>query len=437
MANKKMLGLWMLTSLVVGNMVGSGIFLLPSALAEYGSISIFAWLFTSIGALAIAFVFARLSILLPKAGGPYAYCHEAFGGFIGFLIAYIFWIYSWVGNAAIATSLVSYLSYFYPAIAHNGILSYLLIIGMVWALTLLNILGVHKAGILQIITVLLKIIPLVILSLVGMTYLNPNHFLAFNMTNHSNFIALTGSATLTLWALTGVESATIPAEHVLNPERNIPLSTLLGTSVAIILYIAGTIMVMGIIPMEQLAISAAPFADAAKATIGPVAGSIIAVIAIISTIGALNGWIMLQGQIPYAASKNQSFPRFFAKLSKHHTPVNALIISSVLITLLLGMNYQKSIVDQFTAIISLATVTILFVYAMTMLAEIVILLKQNKLTAFYRKISVNILALIYILWALSGANQHMLYLSLFLVLSGIPLYWYTRMTRWSAASVSG
>lgn len=422
----KLLGIWTLIALVVGNMVGSGVFLLPSSLAQYGSISIFAWVFTSIGALMIALVFSRLSILSPKAGGPYVYCHEAFGGFTGFLIAYLYWIYSWVGNAAIATSMVSYLAYFYPTIATSSATSFILIAGIIWALTLVNALGVEKAGFVQLATVVLKLIPLILVSLLGIYFIQVNHFADFNVSNQSNFMALSGSATLTMWALTGVESATIPADHIQNPKRNIPLATIVGTVIAIALYILSTIVVMGIIPMSALATSTAPFAEAAQLTIGHFGGAVVAFAAIISSIGALNGWILLQGQVPHAASQNQAFPAFFGKTSRYNTPVNALVSSSVLITLLLVLNYNKGLVDKFTSIISLATISILFVYGMVMAAEIVLLIRKKQYQHFYRKISINILAIIYILWAFYGSDREMVVYCLFLALTGIPLYFYSQ-----------
>jgi len=363
---------------------------------------------------------------MPKAGGPYVYCHEAFGGFAGFMIAYIYWIYSWVGNAAIATSMVSYLSYFLPAISTNHAYSFFLIAGIVWLLTFVNCIGVEKAGFVQLLTVILKLIPLLAVSIIGLFYIHPTHFHEYNVSHQSNLMALSGSALLTMWALTGVESATIPTQHVINPLRNIPRATIVGTLIAIVLYILSTIVVMGIIPIPKLAVSSAPFAEAASMTIGPIGGAIVALAAIISSFGALNGWILLQGQVPHAASQNGAFPRFFAKTSRFNTPVNALVISSMFITGLLIMNYSKGLVDKFTSIISLATVSILFVYAMAIVAEIVLLIKRKSLRHFYRKISVNILALLYLSWALFGSDMQMIAYCLALASTGIPLYFLTK-----------
>jgi APA family basic amino acid/polyamine antiporter len=422
----KTLGIWTLIALVVGNMVGSGIFLLPSSLAQLGSISLLSWVVTSAGAICIAIVFARLSRLLPKAGGPYAYCHDAFGSFTGLIIAYLYWIYSWVGNAAIATSLISYLSYFFPVIAESHFYSFVSIAGIVWLLTFVNILGVSKVGKLQIITVALKLAPLIVISLIGLFYIKLSNFTAFNLTSQSNFAALSSSAALTMWALTGIESATVPADHVKNPGRNIPLATILGTVIAILLYVLSTIVLMGIIPMKELAASNAPFAEAANLTMGQLGGLTIALAAIISSVGALNGWILLQGQVPYAASVNKVFPSFFGKLSRHETPANALVLSSILITILLGMSYEKSMVSRFTSIISLATDSILIVYGMAVLAEIVMLVKRNMYQHFYKKITVNILALIYIGWAIYGSDHEMLFYCVLLGFTGIPFYFFSQ-----------
>src|SRR5579864_3679729 len=173
---KGKLGLWILTALVSGNMIGSGIFLLPAALASYGSISLLSWGFTAFGAICLALVFAKLSSILPRTGGPYAYCREGFGDFVGFQIAYNYWVALWVGNAAIVVALVGYLSYFWPELATNLLLSFFVKVGIVWLLTFINCIGVRRAGALQLVTTVLKILPLILVTLFGIAFMHPEHF---------------------------------------------------------------------------------------------------------------------------------------------------------------------------------------------------------------------------------------------------------------------
>ena len=221
---KKAFGIWRLVALTIGNMVGSGVFLLPSALAKFGAISLIAWVITGFGAIAIALVFSHLAAKLPKIGGPYAYCRDAFGDFIGFQVAWNYWIYIWVGDAAIAISFVGYLGFFIPPLSHQPLLSFLTATTVVWLLTLINIKGVKEAGIVQLTAVILKIIPLIIIATLGLLFLHPHYFTLPQLHGHQQhplLFALISSVTLTLWALTGVESATIPAEDVDNPQKNI------------------------------------------------------------------------------------------------------------------------------------------------------------------------------------------------------------------------
>ena len=417
--NKK-LGLLMAIALVVGNMVGSGIFLLPSSLAKYGSISLFAWIITSVGAIVIASTFSRLGTYSPKNGGPYAYCKEAYGEFMGFQVAYIYWIYAWVGNAAIAISFTGYFSFFIPAIAHSHIMSFVVSAAIVWILTIINIYGVRKSGVVQVVSVGVKLIPLVGIALIGLLYMHGGNFSQFNISHSSNFSALSNCVILTMWALTGVESASIPAAKIKNPRRTIALATIIGTSLSAVLYILSSISVMGIIPMNKLANSSAPFSQAAMSIFGWWGAIVIGLAALFSTLGALNGWILLQSQVPYAAAKDGLFPKLFSKTTKYDTPKNSLIITSLLITILLAISYNGSLVNQFTLIITLATIAILVVYLLTSGAEIIIYLKNNKKLSrreMIARIVGMVISMVYIFWAILGSGEDVVYYGFILIFS--------------------
>jgi basic amino acid/polyamine antiporter, APA family len=420
----KSLGFWMLTALVAGNMIGSGVFMLPSALAGFGSIAIYAWLLTAAGTMVLAIVFSRLSRLLPRTGGPYAYCREAFGDFIGFQVAYNYWIALWVGNAAIVVTLVSYLTVFWPQLSSPW-LSFCVCLGFVWLTTFINILGVKEAGRAQIITTILKLIPLVLVAIIGLFFVQKSNLLQFNISGKSNFSALTGAATLTMWAFIGFESATVPAEHVIDPRRNIPRATIVGTSIAALIYILSTISVMGIVPMEKLAHSTSPFAYAANLMFGPWANWMIAAAAIIACFGTLNGWILMQGQIPLAAARDDLFPRQFGKVNQAGSPAFGLIVSSILISILLAMRYGASLVDQFTMISLLATLASLIPYIYTSVAELMFYIKEREKFNRKRMASSAVLAMIafaYTYWLIYGAGYTIVFYGVLLLLSSIPVY---------------
>lgn len=419
------LGLWMLTALVAGNMIGSGVFLLPATLASFGSISIVAWIITSIGAMCLALVFAKLSSLIPKVGGPYAYCREGFGNFVGFQVAYNYWIALWVGNAAIAVAAVSYLSVLFPEVKTYPQLDCWLSIGFVWLMTFINILGVRQAGIFQLVTTILKLLPLFLIATFGLMFIHPHNLTDFNISGHSNFTALTSAATLTLWSFIGLESATIPADDVENPQRNIPRATILGTLITALIYILSTAAVMGVIPMAQLAKSTSPYADAAQIMFGPTAYYVIGLGAIISCFGALNGWTLLQGQIPYAAARDGVFPAIFTKESRFGTPVVGLIVSSILITLLLLLTLSTTLVKQFTLIILMATMASLIPYLFTCMAELMIFIKYREQFSSKRLFASSVISIIgmaYAFWAMVGSGYQIVFYGSLLFFSSVPVY---------------
>lgn len=433
------LGLWMLTALVTGNMIGSGIFLLPASLAAYGSISLISWAVTAVGALLIALVFAKLANVMPLIGGPYAYCREAFGDFVGFQMAYNYWIALWVGNAAIVVALTGYLSFFWPLLAESALWSCLVSISLVWIITFINILGVRHAGIFQLLTTILKLIPLLLIALIGIFYIHPHFLSAFNLSGKSNLSAFSGAATLTLWSFIGLESASVPADHVDDPNRTIPKATILGVIITTIVYILSSIAVMGVMPLTELAHSNAPYADAAKIMFGPIGSTLVAIGAVISCLGALNGWILLQGQIPLAAAQDKLFPSIFLKKTANNTPIVGLVISSVLITLLLLITLSHNLVKQFTIIILLATLASLIPYFLTTMSELVIFFKYPGLFKKGRKlfgsVIIAVLAGIYSFWVIIGSGKETVFYGTLLLLSSAPVYVWMKWRSSSNKSV--
>lgn len=420
------LGLWLLTALVAGNMIGSGVFLLPSSLADIGTIGIFSWIITSVGAILLALVFAQLSILIPKVGGPYAYCREGFGDFVGFQIAYNYWIAIWIGNAAIVVALISYLSDFWPALQVNHVLAYFVAIGIVWFLTFINIISIRQAGVWQLVTTIIKLLPLLLIAFVGIFFIHSHNLTAnFNVSGHSNFSALLAAATLTLWSFVGLESATIPAEAVKNPTRTIPRATIIGTVIAAVIYILSTTAVMGVINTHVLANSHAPYADAAQLLFGRWAGIAVSIGAIISCFGALNGWILLQGQVPYAAALDGLFPKAFAKETRSGTPIVGLIVSSCCISILLLLTLHQVLIKQFTLIILLATLAELIPYFFTSMAELIILFRRRSQFSpkrFFLSAAVAIFAGIYAFWAIAGSGVDTIYYGALLFFSSVPVF---------------
>lgn len=424
------MGFWMCLALVIGNVVGSGVYLLPASLAPYGLDSIFGWLITAGGAVALAAVFARLAKLFPKAGGPYVYARVAFGDRVGFLTAWGYWIGAWVGNAAIAIGTVAYLAELIPWIKHTTGAPALASCVIIWVLTYVNWRGAREVGGLQVVTTVLKLLPLIAIIALGVWLLMRGDASVIKAEPPTfSLSAINASAILTLWAFLGLESATVPAQSVDNPERNVPLATFWGTLFAAVIYIFTCSIVVLLLPTSQLIDSSAPLADVIRMFWGDGIASTLALFAFFSGFGALNGWILLQAEMPRVLANEGLFPKVFARESRHGTPGASLVITSLLLTTLVLMNFSRSMVQVFTFIILVATSTYLIMYLCCALAALK-LCWNGLLGAEGRRLSpfllLAMLASVYSLWTLFGAGAEAFWWSLALFAAGWPVYWFMR-----------
>lgn len=423
----KPLGIWMCAALVVGNMIGSGVFMLPASLAPYGWNAVIAWLLTIGGSLCLAYVFAKLAGAFPRAGGPFAYTEEAFGRAPGFLVAWSYWISVWVSNAAIAIAAVSYLSVFMPAIAKTPGLAALLTVAVVWAATAINCAGARSAGWIQLVTTILKLIPLIAVAGLAFSVLHakgPAAIAPFEPSALSGG-SITAAAALTLWALLGVETATIPADKVKDPARTIPRATLAGTAFAGLVYLVVSSGVLLLTPTAVLQGSNAPFVDFVTYHGGGDFRLVLAAFAAISALGALNGWSLIQGELPAAMAREGVFPAWFGKTTTNGTPVRSHVASSALVTILVLMNYAKSMADAFTFMALLATAASLFAYLFCSLA-VLRLMQQGRMAPSKGLGAVAAVAAVYSAWTFYGAGWSVTFWGLVLLAAGVPIYWLMR-----------
>jgi APA family basic amino acid/polyamine antiporter len=420
------LGFWSASSLVLGNMIGSGIFLLPASMAAFGWISLPAWGMAALGALVLAFVFKSMAALYPGLqGGPYAYTRVAFGDFPAYLVAWGYWISIWTTNAAIAVAFVSYLSVFFPVLHENSLYPVLAGLAAVWLLTWVNTREITVSGSLQLITTIIKIIPLLAIGIYGLFFLNFDYFKADLPAGTSFFPAMTSALTLALFAFLGLESATIPSAGIENSGKTIPRATLFGTSAAIVIYILSSAVLMGLIPPAELKNSSSPFAAAASILWGQPAAYLVATGALISAFGALNGWILMQGQVPAAAAEDGVFPKIFARKNRHGMPTAGLMISSVLVSIMVALNFTENFVSTFQFILLLSTLMALLPYLFTASAFLLLLLRGEKNIL---KITLTVLAIIFVAWAIIGSGAESIYWGLALLVAGIPGYFLFKRT---------
>lgn len=416
----KSIGFWTAVALVMGNMIGSGVFLLPASLAPYGGLAFGGWLVAAGGALSLALVFARLAAANPAAGGLYAYSRAAFGDLVAFLVAWGYWTSVWAGCAALAIALVGYLDPFVPVVARTPAMAAAAAIGAIWVLTGVNLWSVGSAGRVQVVTTLLKALPLLVIGVAGLAVLNPAHFAL--PASVSTFAGRTSSlmsvASLTMWAVLGFECATIPAGEVEDPARTIPRATLTGTGLAVAVYVVSTAGVMGVVPPDTLAHTTAPFADAARRFFGESGALIVAAGGVISCFGALNGWILVQGQLPAPVAADGLCPKSFARRTSRGTPGVPLVAGSVLASLLVAMNFSRDLVSLFTFVIQLSTLSALVPYAVCALAL---------LTSPSRGgVVAPVLGFGFAAFAIAGAGRDVLAYGILLLVAGLPIYGWMR-----------
>ena len=433
----------------MGNMIGSGVFLLPASLAPFGGLALGGWAVSTIGAVLLALVFARLARTNPATGGPYAFTRDAFGDVPGFLVAWGYWISVWTSNAALAIAFVGYLHPFIPSIVDNPAAAGLLGIAVVWLLTFVNVSGVRSAGHVQLVTTVIKVLPLLIISGAAVFHFNAAHFAIADSSPGAIARGVTASATLTLFAMLGVECATVPAGDVQDPGRTISRATVIGTLLTAAIYVSSTVALMALMAPDALSHSTAPFADAARIVYGDRFAAVIAAGAAISCFGALNGWTLIVGQVPMAAARDGLFPPVFARVSSRGTPAAGMIIGAILTTGLMAMNYSRGLVQLFTFIILLATLSTLVPYAFCSLAPFMMAARRkagpkagvtgleagaaDQLTAGMRLNAgaalVCIGAFAYSLWAIGGAGADVVYWGFLLLMAGLPVYVYVQRSR--------
>jgi len=415
MNSAKPLGLLAATALVVGNMIGSGVFLLPASLAPYGATSLIGWGITLAGALLLALTFARLAAHWPQTGGPYAFARNAFGETPGFLIAWSYWISIWCANAAIAVAFAGSIGSIFPSLVSTPARGAVCALSALWICTAINLAGVREAGRMQVLTTLLKLVPLLLFGGVAIWFMDSQNLRLPEMGTDSLPNAIQATVALTLWAFLGLEAATVPAGSIADAKRTIPRATIIGTLLAGVATILTCTAVLGLLPADRLKDSAAPMAEAARALWGPGAAIGVAAVAMVSCFGALNGWVLLSAQVPLAAARDGLLPSRFARLDARGTPAFGVVVSSALASALVISNYTRSLVHLFTFSILLSTAACLLPYVVSSAAW----LRRNDGNG--RIIAA--LALLYSLYALVGTGAEALIWGAVLVLCGLPLHW--------------
>ncbi|MFD0850568.1 amino acid permease [Sphingosinicella xenopeptidilytica] len=423
------LGFWMALALVMGNMIGSGVFMLPASLAPFGWNAVFGWVLTIGGALCLAYVFATMAREMPHAGGPHGFVEAAFGHLPAFLISWSYIISILVGVAALATGGVSYLTAFAPDIAATAGAPAVLAVSLLWALIILNTRGAGAAGRFQLLTLGLKLLPLaLIVGIAAVVFMGGAEPATPYVPETISMTAINATAALTLWAMLGFESACVPQDKVDRPQTTIPRATMAGTLIVGLIYFAVCTAVIMLMPADVVANSNAPLADVIAGYWGTGAGIAVALFAAVSAIGAINGWILILGEYPLAMARKGDFPHLFRDVNARGTPVRGILIGGVLITVLVLSNYTRSMAGLFTFMALLSTSATLVLYFAGAAAAVRLMLKRRLTTTPLLAVLTS-LGLIYAIWAFQGAGAEANGWALVLLIAGLPVYLLVRRQK--------
>jgi APA family basic amino acid/polyamine antiporter len=418
------LGFWMCTALVVGNTIGIGIFVLPASLAPHGLNAMAGWAITIVGMTILARVFARLARQFPAADGPYAYIEATSGRLPAFISIWCYWVQCWITNAAIAIGVVAYLGKVVPAL--ETVPPGLQALVLLWLFVAVNLLGVRSGGRVQVATTVLKLLPMVAIVVLGAWLLatEPASYVQHVPDTPVALDSVMAAATIALFAMLGIESAAVPAGRVRDPGRTIPRATMAGTLITAAIYVAVSSMALLLVPQSQLAASSAPFADLLDDLLGAGTGRVLAVFVVISGLGALNGWTLVVGELTATMARHGTLPRPLERLNARGAPGLALVVTGLLATVMLLMNYSKSLVEGFTFLTLVVTAANLPLYLFCALALVV--LRRRGEAAPRDVLVLGLLGTAYSVFAFIGLGREPFVWALALGVAGLPLYFLRR-----------
>lgn len=416
------IGFWRGWSIAVGCAIGSGVFMMPTLLAPYGLLGLVGWITAGAGTLLVALSLSRLVRRIPKSGGPYAYVQAGLGDFAGFLIAWTYWVACIAAVSGIAIAFVGYLGVLIPAVTASSIASLLVALVLVWTVIGINVKSISDSGTFQVITTVLKIVPLLFIVGLGVVNMDTANLPPLNPTEMHPIALLAAVTTIVMWSFIGIETATVPADNIANPETTVPRILIAALFTVLTIYLLVSIAIALLVPAHELENSAAPFALAATKVMGPVGGIIVAVGALISTLGSLNANTLTAGQVPVAAAKDGLLPARFLILSTSGTPIFSFLVAGVFISLLLILNYSKGLVAAFTFMAMLSTLSTLMAYAFCAIAEFYFLKGDTKSRSRTRAIILAAAAFLYSFFAIWGAGAEIVFYSFLLILLGMPFY---------------
>ena len=416
-----MLGKWMSAAMVVGTMIGSGIYLLPTTLAPYGYNLVIAFLLTGFGTMCLAFALARLAAAIP--GGPFAYVTQAFGETAAFLTLWSYVVSQITGVAGVAVAVAGALGHVFPIVAAGpGLIAVAL--GSIAILTIVNLGGARSAGVLQVIATLIKIVPLLAVIIFVLIRFGTGQPVEQLEPAPIGVAPITIAGALMLFSLTGFEAAAVTANVTRDSTSTVPMATIAGTGFTAIVYLLSTVAALMLLPSAAAAKSGAPFADAITPILGPVAGMLVAVIAAVSAFGTANALLLFAAEVSRTIAGADDLPRIFRKTNSVGAPAGAILVCAGIAAVLVVASSSKNFVALYVFITLVSTVAALVLYAVCAAAAL-----KLRVTGGWAIIAV--IALIYSLAMFIGAGWEATLWGFALALAGLPV---RAMSRWLSGS---
>jgi APA family basic amino acid/polyamine antiporter len=430
------LGLTSATGLVIGSIVGTGVFTMPAVLAGAGTMSLVVLGVIAVGALLLGVLFGQLTKRVPNSdGGVYAYSRHEFGDFAGYLVGWCYWIQAWAGNAAIVASWVFYVDALFSINHPSGMENWGIALLGLWVPAVVNLVGVRQMAWFQNLTVVLKFLPLLFVGVVGWFFVHTANFGAFNASGGSLYSGIGIAAGVALFSFIGVEAAAVTAKRVRNPRRNVGRASVLGTAASAVLYVLVSAAVMGLVPHHALLNNGAPFVNAFQAMFshGTWPGKFIAALAVVSGIGALNGWTLIVTETSRAVAKDDLFPRPFAWADRNDTAWFGIIVGAALPSLLMLWRYTTSSgLTVFTYLVDLTVVTVAIPYFMSAIAQLTYLVSRRRRVHGWllaRDLTVAGTSVLFSMWVTFASGYQVVYQALVVLLVGLVLYSFLNARR--------
>jgi APA family basic amino acid/polyamine antiporter len=430
-ATTRTLGPWRCWALVVGGTIGSAVFMMPAILVPFGGIGLVSLAAAALGALSVAMMLGNLSRRVTTTGGPYAYARAGFGDFGGFLIAWGYWISQWTACAGLAIAFTAYIGGLIPAIGASTWLSIGTGLALTWSFVAVNIAGVRESGIVGLVTTILKILPLLVIGTVGLSFVNIDHLPAMNPSAGSPVYVFATAFALTFWNFVGIETAAVPAEDVVNPAKTISRALITGTLTVALVNLLVAFAVMGMIAPAQLAASVSPLADAGRHMAGFWGGMIVSIGALVSIAGALNMAILCAGQTAMAAARDRIFPAVFESVTASQTPGTSYVIVGVLTSALVIMSQTRGLIAGYKFVILISTLTAVIPYAFAAMAALVLDVHDNNISRGrrLREALTAIVAFLICMWVIAAGGEESVYWVFLLLMAGIPVYVFVTRNR--------